>query len=455
MNNSKKYNNSNIEWIGDIPDDWNIIKLKFIGDLKISTVNRIELDDETPVSICHYPQAYKNEKINVNTILSKGTCNEKEIDNFSLKKGQIILTKDSESRSDIGIPTFVEDDINNAVCGYHLALFTPNEKIVSPVYLFRLLQSKNVNYYFELNSNGVTRFGLGKSTILNTFVLLPPLDQQEKIATYLDYQTNLIDKIIRNKEDLIELLKEKRKSVIYEAVTKGIDSNSTMKDSGIKWLGSVPEKWPLKRVKILFKIKKQIANQLGYNVLSVTQKGIKIKDVNNYKGQLSMDYSKYQLVNRGDFIMNHMDLLTGFIDISSWEGVTSPDYRVFKLKDSDNSAIFFLYIFQICYTNKIFFGLGQGVSQLGRWRMPANQFNNFIVPCPSPEEQQKIVNYLETIIPLTDEIISKQLSAIGKLKEYRQVLISEVVTGKRNIQDLKLLNFTDNFIDNISNQKDI
>jgi type I restriction enzyme S subunit len=104
------------------------------------------------------------------------------------------------------------------------------------------------------------------------------------------------------------------------------------KDSGVQWLGDVPSHWATKRLRRLFAIKKRIVGTLGFDVLSITQQGLKIKDTESNDGQISLDYSKYQLVEPGDFAMNHMDLLTGYVDISRTCGVTSPDYRVFQLE---------------------------------------------------------------------------------------------------------------------------
>src|SRR5690606_38616440 len=102
------------------------------------------------------------------------------------------------------------------------------------------------------------------------------------------------------------------------------------KKSSISWVGEIPEHWQVKRLKHIFKIQKRIAGELGHNVLSITQNGIKIKDIDSGKGQLAMDYSKYQRIYAGEFGMNHMDLLTGYVDISKYNGVISPDYRVFS-----------------------------------------------------------------------------------------------------------------------------
>ncbi|MCP5197415.1 MAG: hypothetical protein H6974_11630 [Gammaproteobacteria bacterium] len=141
------------------------------------------------------------------------------------------------------------------------------------------------------------------------------------------------------------------------------------KDSGIEWLGEMPEHWEVVRVRRLFEIQKRIAGIDGYDVLLITQRGIRVKDIECGDGQLSMDYSKYQFVEIGDFAMNHMDLLTGHVDISNQFGVTSPDYRVFRLVDKGGCADrYYLYLFQNAYQNRIFFPFGQGSAQFGRWR---------------------------------------------------------------------------------------
>src|SRR5699024_8170432 len=106
-------------------------------------------------------------------------------------------------------------------------------------------------------------------------------------------------------------LKKYKLSIIIETVTKGLNPNVKMKESGIEWIGKVPDSWTLTKVNSLFSIKKDIANQIGYDVLSVTQRGLKVKDVTQNEGQMAADYSKYQIVQPDDFVMNHMDLLTG------------------------------------------------------------------------------------------------------------------------------------------------
>ena len=159
------------------------------------------------------------------------------------------------------------------------------------------------------------------------------------------------------------------------------------KDSGEAWLGLIPSHWATRRTRRLCEIKKRIVGELGFDVLSITQTGTKVRDTESNDGQVSMDYSKYQLVEPGDFAMNHMDLLTGFVDISTQRGVTSPDYRVFSLRDENvSNARYMLHAFQNGYINRIFYAFGQGSSQFGRWRMPTDQFNELTLPLPPLQE---------------------------------------------------------------------
>lgn len=205
------------------------------------------------------------------------------------------------------------------------------------------------------------------------------------------------------------------------------------KDSGVESLDTIPKMWSIKKLKYIFEIKKRIAGKIGFDVLSVTQKGIKIKDIESGEGQLSMDYSKYQRVYPGEFAMNHMDLLTGYVDISNYDGVTSPDYRVFAVQDKHSFySRYYLYLLQDGYKQRRFFHLGQGSAHLGRWRLPTEAFNEIVYPCPSLAEQIHIASFLDHETAKIDNLIEKQQQLIELLKEKRQAVISHAVTKGLN-----------------------
>nr|WP_321980334.1 restriction endonuclease subunit S [uncultured Cohaesibacter sp.] len=205
-----------------------------------------------------------------------------------------------------------------------------------------------------------------------------------------------------------------------------------MKDSHVDWLGQIPMVWEIRKLKFVVKILKRIAGYEGPSVLSITQQGIKVKDIDSGEGQLAQDYSGYQIVDRGDFAMNHMDLLTGYVDISKFDGVVSPDYRVFRNVCADVLDDYLLLIFQIGYSQRIFFRYGQGVSLLGRWRLPADNFNEFLIPIPPLGHQHRIVEFLKAKVSKIDEAVRIKEEHIALLKERRQILIQQAVTRGLN-----------------------
>lgn len=196
----------------------------------------------------------------------------------------------------------------------------------------------------------------------------------------------------------------------------------------LTWMGVIPEDWKSCPLKYIFEIQKRIAGKEGYTVLSITQSGIKPKNM-SAQGQYAQDYSNYQLVYPGDFAMNHMDLLTGWVDISRYEGVTSPDYRVFTVRDvAHYCPEYYKFIFQYCYSNKVFYGMGQGVSGFGRWRLPANMFLNFRLPVPPFNEQYVIASYLDGKVAYIDSIINEVKASIDEYKQWKASIIYEAVT---------------------------
>ena len=223
LNPNVEMKDSGVEWIGEIPSGWDVKNLKYISDVYSSSVDRHIYKEEIQVSICHYPDVYNNEFINDKIELNKGSCSEVEFQRYILKKGLVILTKDSETPDDIGNPCYVEDDFDNVVCGYHLTIIEKNDDNVNSKFLFRFIQSDKVRCHFETESRGITRFSLGKSKIENLFVTLPSYTEQTQIVEYLDEQTQKIDTTIEKETQRIELLKEYRQSLISEVVTGKVD----------------------------------------------------------------------------------------------------------------------------------------------------------------------------------------------------------------------------------------
>jgi type I restriction enzyme S subunit len=412
--NLQTYNNykpSGVEWLGEIPEHWEMKRFKYISDTqkgklpqKIVSINESNLP---PYMSMEY--------------LRGGVENQWVFD----KNAKIID----------------EDEVLLLWDGSNAGEFIKSRKgVISSTVAQIAFKDINKNFawyyskFLEIELRKKT-IGMGiphvNGSILNNFsVLLPSSQEQTAITKFLDEKTAKIDQAITIKKNQIELLKERKHSLINKAVTKGINNNVKLKGSGVEWIGEIPEHWQVKRLKYVFQILKRISGELGHNVLSITQKGIKVKDTESGGGQLSMDYSKYQFVYKGDFAMNHMDLLTGYVDISKYDGVISPDYRVFDLIEPNSSKEYMLLLLQLCYSNKVFYAHGQGVSMLGRWRFPSENFNIFPFPVPPKSEQIEIADFIAKTNKKIAKAISLKEKEIDKLKEYKASLINSVVTGK-------------------------
>ncbi len=216
------YKSSGVEWLAEVPEHWEIRKLKFLAKVSSSNVDKTISDDEKPILLCNYTNVYYNDCIAPSLNFTKGSAKNEEIAQFQLKKGQVLITKDSESWDDIGIPALVAEDMPNVLCGYHLAIVEPLTELDGS-FLAWLCRSKPFNDQFKLAAKGITRFGISQPAMKNPLVVLPPPPTQRRIARFLDNAIADISKVVDNTEHQIELLQEYRTRLITDAVTGKID----------------------------------------------------------------------------------------------------------------------------------------------------------------------------------------------------------------------------------------
>ena len=242
------YKDSGVEWIGCVPEHWEMKRLRHVAYFTNSNVDKKEYEGQQAVSLCNYTDVYKNEFITDGMPFMKATASDSEINQFTLKQGDVLITKDSEDPKDIGIPALVTQDMPGVVCGYHLTIIRPMNMPTSR-FVHRVLMSEPTKAHFFLEAPGITRYGLGQDAIGDLPVCLPPDDECGLIADRIERETTRIDALITKKTRFIELLKEKRQALITHAVTKGLDPNVKMKDSGVEWIGEVPEHWVIGRLR--------------------------------------------------------------------------------------------------------------------------------------------------------------------------------------------------------------
>ena len=213
---------SGVEWLGDVPEHWEVRRLRTVAEMRVSNVDKHTRENEIPVRLCNYVDVYKNDRITEAIPFMSATASQGEIARFRLERGDVLITKDSEAWDDIGAPALVTESADDLICGYHLALLRPDKEIIGD-YLARALQSKPVSYQFHVAANGVTRYGLTHNGIQSVCLPLPPSSEQAAIVEYLDRATADADAAIARARRQIELLEEYRTRLIADVVTGRLD----------------------------------------------------------------------------------------------------------------------------------------------------------------------------------------------------------------------------------------
>ena len=415
MRTYPEYKDSSVQWIEEIPKGWDVERLKYFSEVVLSSVDRHILEEERGVSICHYPDVYNNEVINKTTVLPSGTCSESEFEKFQLRTGNILLTKDSESPDDIGVPTFVEEELENTVCGYHLSKITPIRNDVFPKFLYRYIQSNYVCSYFETESNGVTRYGLGKPSIENVSVPLPPLPEQKQISNYLDQKTQQIDDLIQKTEQKIELLKKQLLILVEDVLL-----NKKIKRVRLKHVVDLDQR-PIER-----------NSTETYNKIGMYNWG---RGIFKYPDELGSELgdSTFNYIKEGDLLLSGQFSWEGSVSIVKKEHNNCISSHRFHILNGQKNTILNEYLWSYF------------ISQEGHWKLNTNSFGsggrnrplnirrllNEKIPVPNIETQKKIRN-LVFGYNFYEKYTKKKIKL---LKEYKQSLISELVTGKRKVVD--------------------
>ena len=425
---------SGVEWLGAVPEHWEVRRLRNTSEMRVSNVDKHAKDDEQPVRLCNYVDVYKNERIRSGMAFMRATATTDEIERFRLQSGDVLITKDSEAWNDIGVPALVEDTQDDIVSGYHLALLRPFPERVDGGYLFRALQSTAVTYQFHVEANGVTRYGLSHSAIKSVWLPLAPLPEQAAIVRFLDHADRRIRRYIHAKQKLVKLLEEQKQALIHQSVTRGLDPNVRLKPSGVEWLGDVPEHWGMRRNGRLFVQR----NETGFPELPILEvslnTSVRIRDFENSdRKQIMAVRSEYKRAVKGDIAYNMMRMWQGAVGVVPVDGLVSPAYVVARpLKGTESR--YFSNLFRtnayMAEVDKYSHGIVRD-----RNRLYWEDFKQMPTPCPPPDEQGRIVRYLDKTTADIDTAIDRACRQIDLLQEYRTSLIADVVTGKLDVRE--------------------
>ncbi|SEG22090.1 type I restriction enzyme, S subunit [Eubacterium ruminantium] len=324
----------------------------------------------------------------------------------------------------------------------HALILTKRKEEIVEEYFGYLFETMNLGQYSKSSAQPV----ISVDTISQLKFIVPSVDEQKRIAGYLDFKCSEIDSLRADIEAEIETLEEYKKSVITEAVTKGLDRNAPMKDSGIEWIGNIPKQWSLIPFRYVLNERTEKNNpirtdeRLSLSIdIGVTLYADKTTNLDRYKD----DVSQYKIAHEGDLVMNSMNVIVGAVGVSKWFGCVSPAYYTYFDNEPDSvTSRFCDYIFRTPSMRKILFSLGKGIMAIDRGEGRVNtcrlkvsreDLRKIVLPIPDVAEQRKIVRYLDDKCLEIDSIVEDKKKQLNVLADYKKSLIYEYVTGKKEV----------------------
>nr|WP_303715873.1 restriction endonuclease subunit S [Methanoculleus marisnigri] len=435
------YKDSGVPWLGKVPEHWEVRRLRNVAEMRVSGVDKHTKDDEQPVRLCNYVDVYKNDRIRDRMTFMHATASVDEIERFRLQIGDVLITKDSEAWNDIGVPALVEESANDLICGYHLALLRPFRDRLYGDYLLRALQSTAVSYQFHIEANGVTRYGLSHAAIKSIWLPLPPLPEQSAIVRFLDHMDQRIRRSIHAKQKLIKLLEEQKQAIIHQAVTRGLDPDVPMKDSGMEWLGEVSEKWKLKRFKFLAKVTgSQVDPREAHHRMKIL---IAPNHIKSGTGEIThlqtaesqgADSGKYE-VCKGQIMYSKIRPNLRKAAIAPMDCLCSADMYPITVRETEVKTAFFLQLLLSAPFTKYTVDCSLRVAMP---KINRDALGECWMWYPSLEEQDDILRYIEQAMNPAKIAITNNQCEISLLREYRTRLIADVVTGKVDVRHIPL-----------------
>ncbi|MYF78880.1 MAG: restriction endonuclease subunit S [Chloroflexi bacterium] len=429
------YRPSGVEWLEDVPERWEIRRIRSVADMRVSNVDKHTKENEWPVRLCNYVDVYKNARITDAMPFMNATASWNEIERFRLEPGDVLITKDSEAWDDIGIPSLVVESAHDLLAGYHLALLRPSNEVLG-AYLALTFRSRVVAYQFHVKANGVTRYGLTHAGIRSVQIPLPPLSEQRAIVRYLDYVDRRIRRYVAVKRKLIALLEEERRAIITQVVTRGLDPIVRLKPSGVEWLGDVSEHWEVRRAKFFYRVTDERSATGEEALMSVSH----ITGVTLRKNTVTMFRSEsnigYKICRPGDIVINTMWAYMAALGVARQSGLVSPSYGVYRpIRDERLNPDYVDFILRTEAYRANYAARSTGITH-SRLRLYAESFLDIPLLCPPKAEQDAIIEYVDKAINGIDAAITRARRQVELVEEYRTRLISDVVTGKLDVREV-------------------
>lgn len=430
---------SGIDWIGQIPEEWEVIKVKFFtymkGRIGWQGLKADEFIDEGPYLVTGTD--FKNGRVNWDTayhILQKRYEQAPEI---QLKQGDLLVTKDGT----VGKLALIDELPESASLNSHLLVLRPLFNRYDNHFLYYVLSSLEFKNYFQKVSIGSTMDSLSQEKMGEFIFSLPNINVQNSISRYLDKKTAQLDKVKALLEEQIQKLKDYRASLIYETVTKGLDKTVPMKDSGIDWIGQVPEGWGVGKVKYFSQISAGATpdrnNSLFWNgninwmSSGEVNQGI-VKHTSETITDLALKRTSTKLLPNGTVMLalNGQGKTKGTAAVLAIESASNQSLASFIVDNQILNNMYLYYFFVANYYNI------RGLKGEDRDGLNLQLVSNIDIPLFEIEEQQKIVDFLNKKTVQIDQLIQIKNQQIKNINKQRQTLIYDYVTGKKRGKEI-------------------
>ena len=438
MKKYDSYKDSGIEWIGEIPISWNVKKLKFIGNaiggLTYSPNDVVE-DESNGVLVLRSSNIQKGKLSLEDNVYVNLEISEKQ----TLRKGDILICSRNGSQHLIGKNICIDERTEGNTFGAFMMIFrSDNYHFLNHFFNSPIFTSQS-GLFLTATINQLT-----SSTLNNFYLALPSsIEEQKAIANYLDHKTAQIDNLIAKKELFIQLLEEERVAVINQAVTKGLDPTVPMKDSGIEWLGEIPEHWECKRIGHVSKVIRGASPRPAGDPLLFSGDflpWITVKEVTNAVGKFitgtesfltELGSKQTRILEPETLILSNSGATLGVPRITLIQGGINDGSVAFLSLEVERD---YLYYFFVTHTNIY----REEAAGYGQPNLNTDIVKSTKIPVPPINEQIKIVSQIEVEINRFNKLLKVSANEIELLKEYKIALISEVVTGKLDVRYEKL-----------------
>lgn len=413
----REMKNSGIGWVQNIPENWKVVKGKYVFKNEKQIVG-VDVDKYERLALTmngvvrrskEDSEGLQPDKFNTYQILRKNELVFKLIDLQNISTSRVGLS----SYTGIVSPAYI--------------ILKPTVKIYL-AYAEKYYLMMWMNEVFNALGDSGVRSSLNSNELLNILLPLPPFEEQKQIADFLDKKCEEIDILIFKIQKEIELLQDYKKSIITKSVTKGLNKNVKLKNSGIEWAKQIPEHWEISKISNIYKLRNQKVSDIDFDPLSVTMKGIFPQWESVAKSDAHDDR---KLVRKGDFVINSRSDRRGSCGISDRDGSVSLINHVLQpLANMDSN--YYNWLFHTESFADEFYKWGHGIVN-DLWTTNWKDMKRILIPQPPIQEQKEIAEYLDKKCKEIDSIIKDKNKQLDILAEYKKSIIYEYVTGKKEV----------------------